>query len=613
MVENLGLETRWVELPVDLETFVESPFFLGHPPLSKIQLDAVGATSEIFDIEAAHDNPKEVIWSENQYIEAVIVWGKGAGKDACSMIILSRILYLLGCLANPHEILGTPEHSSIDLLNMALGEDQAKGRFFAPWKRLLAKSPWFMKKLRVKLMSDSVRVPPIVGYDEDMGDMYAINAWSGNSSQEGWEGLNLFACVLDEIDAFRSLRRQKGGAMKVWATGTAESLYNAMTSSAQSRFPGRGRVVLISWPRYKGSFIERRLSEGKKEPTVFTSGPHAVWEVHPLREEHEFEAEFRRNPERARAMYAAQPGAAIDRYFTNTLAVMQAFHARQTDEFKILRSDSDPGPEPPVDYETMMLVPSAMSPPDSGALHCWHIDLSLTKCRAGVAMAHHVGYMGGLEDELLPVIQLDMVYWWEAPEGMEIEFAEIRRFILSFANAGYRTGVVTLDGFQSADTMQILRHYDQYGHRLKYGRDGKPTREPIDAGHLSLDSNMKGYDTLKEVVYEPGRLRAFFCPLLVEELVGLVSVQGRKVDHLDTGSKDVSDAVAGAVYNAVNNQDESLMQHRYRSAGAGLVIAGGQRKGQWSVDDKEISPTGIIGPDGKLKRRTLLGGGRRKS
>jgi hypothetical protein len=59
-------------------------------------------------------------------------------------------------------------------------------------------------------------------------------------------------------------------------------------------------------------------------------------------------------------------------------------------------------------------------------------------------MAHHSGWVKDLDDELVPVITLDLAYWWEAPEGKEIDFAEIRKFILSVARLGYRTAVVTV-------------------------------------------------------------------------------------------------------------------------------------------------------------------------
>jgi len=416
--------------------------------------------------------------------------------------------------------------------------------------------------------------------------MYAVNAWSGGSAQESYEGKNLLLAVLDEIDAFRSVKRSRGGKSSVQVT--AESMYDMATSSVQSRFPGIGRVALLSWPRYHGSFIMQRLEAGKKEEAVYTSGPFSTWDVHPHRERHEFDTEFRRNPERAKAKYMAQPGLAMEGYFTNTLAVLQTFNAVLNDEMKVEIADEEL--LPPVDWETMQVISSLLPAPDPSALYCWHIDLALRGCRAAVAMSHHSGWTESEDGPPVPVIDLDMVFWWEAPEGGEIQFSEIRSFVLSFARAGYRTAVVSLDGFQSQDTMQTLRRYTQYGERVTYDRKGNPRRPTIEAGHLSVDVNTKAYDTLKELIYEPGRLRAFYCPLVVKELLGLVYIAGgKKVDHLEGATKDASDAVAGSVFNAVSNLNESLAPAIFGETGPGAVVVGTRREGQWGIDDEQIN------------------------
>lgn len=604
LVRELGFSIKWVEIPTGLGSFIKEKRFLGHPPLSDIQLEAVYETSEIFDLGAARKDPTKVIFRERQPVESCLVWGMGSGKDTVAMIIHARLLYLLGCLVDPLSLLtlfrSEPVRSSgIDFLNVAVNKDQAEGRFFDPLKRMIRNSPWFMEKLQVQIMDSVIHAPPIIGHDDRVGDMYAVNAWSGHSSQEAMMGGNLLCVILDEIDAFRSLEFMIGGNKRTRSV-TAESMYDSLTATVQSRFPGIGKVALLSWPRYAGSFIEQRLAIGRDDPRVFTSGPYATWEVNPTKEEDDFADEFRRNPERAKAKFMARPSQSMDRYFTNVLAILQAFHADQGEDFTFSRSKTNPGPEPPVDYATMMLRPGAMAKPDPHALYCWHIDLGLKKDRAALAMSHHIGFMEG-EGEALPVVQLDLVYWWTAPEGGEIDFSAIRQFILSVARQGYRTVSVTLDGFQSVDTKQILRRYSQYGDRLRFDRQGNPMGTPISAEHFSMDSNLKGYDTLKEVIYEEGRLRAFFCPLLVKEILGLVLIHGRKVDHLAGGSKDVSDAVGGAVFGAISNLSDAVSLPAYRGASAGSVIVGAKRQGQWGVNDREISPSGVISPDGTVQ------------
>lgn len=106
---------------------------------------------------------------------------------------------------------------------------------------------------------------------------------------------------------------------------------------------------------------------------------------------------------------------------------------------------------------------------------------------------------------------------------------------------------------------------------------GEPLRIPIETKRFSLDRGTAGYDTLKEVLYEPGRFSGFFCELVVKELLGLVTIRAAKIDHLEDGSKDTSDAVAGSVHGALLFLNEHLPLPAYRGQGMGDVIVSGSR------------------------------------
>lgn len=588
-LNRIHASKQWCETPVDLPQFISSPVYLGHPKLSKLQFELVEAGAELFDISIANNERRAVL--STGITECIVQWGKGSGKDTCAAIIVARVLYLLSCLTNPQGFFGMPNYSSIDMLNMACTEDQAAVNFFAPLKRMIVQSPWFTQRLGVKISSSAIHAPPIIGKDETGLDMYAINAWSGGSSHESYEGKNLILGILDEIDAFR----QPVGTIKNPQAVTAESMYESVSSSVQSRFPGIGKTILLSWPRYHGSFIMKKAESGREDAGIYVSGPHATWEVNPTKSESDFADAFRRNPELAKKMYLAQPGAAIDRYFTNEIAVLTVFNSQRTVSFDITQDDDNPGRQPPVDYTDMRI--KYMLPPDRSANYCWHIDLALRQCRAAAAMAHHSGYVPGANGEFVPVVSLDLVYWWEAQAGAEIDFTEVRRLVLSMARAGYRTRLVTYDGYQSTDSLQILRRHDSFGNAMTYNRDGKPVREPIEAINFSLDTTTRGYDTLKELIYEPGRLDAFYCPILVEELLNLVMVNGKKIDHPSGGSKDLADAVAGAVFGALQNLSSKppgeLSHYDPRAAIVGVQRADDNKS--HNPIGKDIIPRAMIG------------------
>lgn len=500
------------------------------------------------------------------------IWNHNSGKDTVVMIGMARILYLLGCLYNPQEVFGMPSYSGIDMLNVALNKDQAEQNFFNPMERMLRSSEWFTDKLQLVFRDRSIHCPPIIGKDKDNADMYAINAWSGHSGHEAMEGKNLIVGVVDEIDAFRHLRRGSGNK-----ASSAEAMYSMLSSSVRSRFPKVGKTVMISWPRYSRSFLMNQLRAGKEDPAVFASGPYATWEVRDDIDEEAFARDFRNNLEDAKARYGANPGEAIERYYTNTVAVLRAFHAKikETpfgDEY--VRDEDNPGREPPVNEHGQLLL-GKLEKPDRRMYYCWHGDLARVGDRAAVAMAHHSGYILDPLDETtyLPVVMLDLLMWWEATANSEIDLAEIRRSMLDVIRKGYRVGSVTFDKYASEEMLQQFAKHDRWGKRLRYTSEGKPRREPMDTGRFSLDISTKGHDQLKQLVYEKGRLEAFFVPLLVQELMNLENVGGgAKVDHPAGGSKDLADAVAGAIAGALRYEQKWLMHHAFRGDAHGDIL-----------------------------------------
>lgn len=727
LIRARGLPIAWVERPVSLETFVTSPLYLGHPPLSPIQFDFVYHLAEIFDLPAIDEQLSNVVIKTPQVQELVAVWGKGclsgdqsvtdcitqeampvrdwatsqrlcnvlstdgevrpvcwfrcgrgplvqvqstsgkrlrvyrghkfmvaglgwspewmvdsrvltvdgweriagiesmgeelyydttvpvmhnyaaggfwnhnSGKDTCVMIGVARILYLLGCLVSPQQVFGMPEYSSIDLLNIALNEKQAAENFFDPLKRMLAQSVWFMQRLKVQIVDGAIHCPPII--DRTLGDMYAVNAWSGHSGHEAMEGKNLIVAVADEIDAFRHI--QAGAGNK--ATQAA-SMYGMLSSSVSSRFPVVGKTVMISWPRYARSFIMSKLAAGREEPAVFSSGPYATWEVHPHRIKEDFERHFRTNPEDSKARYGAQPSETLEGYFSLQGAVLDAFHSEiETTDFgfSYVRSKGNPGPEPPVDEHGRVQI-AHVAPPLNRIKYCWHGDLAIKHDRAAIAMAHHSGFIEDPDDPgaQLPVVTIDLVAWWEAEIGGEIDLSEIRRFILDFARRGYQVGSVTFDGFASEEMLQQLKKHDARGNRVKFNRDGNPIRDVMNAGYFSVDTNMKAYETLKGLIYETGRLQAFYCPLLVQELLSLELVRGgKKVDHPSDGSKDASDSVAGAVFNALLYLNDRAWLRR-GGIGAPTAIVGGGVASSYEPNEEPLVSTAIT----KVKSRRGFG------
>ena len=160
-----------------------------------------------------------------------------------------------------------------------------------------------------------------------------------------------------------------------------------------------------------------------------------------------------------------------------------------------------------------------------GLYYYIHVDLAHKRDATGIAMAHDEG------DDVV----VDFMLRIKAPPGGEIVFSDIRDMIFKLRDERrFKIDKVTYDGWQSIDSIQILRE-----HWIK-------------TETLSVDKDTSAYDTLKEKIYA-GQLKYYRYEPFLEEIKRLELLVGTKVDHPPHGSKDVTDAVAEAVYGAVEN------------------------------------------------------------
>jgi hypothetical protein len=96
--------------------------------------------------------------------------------------------------------------------------------------------------------------------------------------------------------------------------------------SVMSRFPEVGKVVLLSFPRFQGDFIEQRYDAYKQGEEEKTWGITATtWEANPTITREDLEPEFRRNFTEANMRFACIPPEMSDAYFREPDLVRAAF------------------------------------------------------------------------------------------------------------------------------------------------------------------------------------------------------------------------------------------------------------------------------------------------
>jgi len=494
------------ETPVDIQTFVQDKEYLGLPPLSDIQLEIVRHSTQIYKERTlisllGEEKGKEwyKTYTDN---EVICMLGKGSGKDHCARISMAYTVYLIHCLRDPLIYYGKAHGVYIDLLNLAVNAQQAQRVFFEPLKNLLLRSPYFNK----------------VGFEPRVSEIFffskPVRCFSGHSESEGWEGYEVMTIILDEIAAFKTDAELRG---ETRSKGSASAIYNMSKLSIMSRFPEVGKVILLSFPRYKGDFIQQRYynSREKKEPKTWTIKA-ATWEVNPTIKREQLESEYIRNPVEARARFECEPPNMEDAYFRDPELVRKAFMYS----------------EDPVDEEGNF---KPWFNKTDGQVRFIHIDLALKRDRAALSMVHCTGLkevktLMGVEN--LPIINVDLVYSWEASVNQEINFASIRQMILDLCRK-FDVAKVTFDRWQSIEMIQSLR------------------AQSINADFHSVKKT--DFDTLMTAIYDT-RLRGYWNELLVEEeLLKLRLFGNNKIDHPSSGSKDLADAVAGAVFVCVEN------------------------------------------------------------
>ena len=494
------------ETPVDIQTFVQDKEYLGLPPLSDIQLEIVRHSTQIYKertlISLLGEEAGKEWYQKYTDNEVICMLGKGSGKDHCARISMAYTVYLIHCLRDPLIYYGKAHGVYIDLLNLAVNAQQAQRVFFEPFKNLLLRSPYFNR----------------VGFEPRVSEIFffskPVRCFSGHSESEGWEGYEVMTIILDEIAAFKTDAELRG---ETRSKGSASAIYNMSKLSIMSRFPEVGKVILLSFPRYKGDFIQQRYfnSREKKEPKTWTIKA-ATWEVNPTIKREQLESEYIRNPVEARARFECEPPNMEDAYFRDPDLVRKAFMYSENpiDEdgnFKPWFNKTD---------EQVRFI---------------HIDLALKRDRAALSMVHCTGLkevktLMGVEK--LPIINVDLVYSWEASINQEINFSSIRQMIVDLCRK-FDVAKVTFDRWQSIEMIQSLRG------------------QGINADFHSVKKT--DYDTLMTAIYDT-RLRGYWNELLVEEeLLKLRLFGNNKIDHPNSGSKDLADAVTGATFVCIEN------------------------------------------------------------
>ena len=610
-VHNVLWEIDFDRKPVDIETFITDPYYLGK-------------MCEGLDQHWV-DDLKKVFAPGSQVFEWVMTGAIGIGKTTLAMIALAFKLQYLAHLRDAPRYYGLLADSLIVFGIYSITKLQVSDTGYYKLRGFIDSSPYFRHEF-----PRSQKIDSQLDFERSVGKR--IKVVPGSQDLHAL-GLDLYSFSMDEVNFMRQKVDKDRGKM----VGQAYELYNAVHTRIRSRFirPGGsvpGIMLLMSSRNAQTSFLESHLKKSQGSPHTFVSD-YALWEVKSTKKftlpkfnvevgDRLASSRILEDGERTRpeARIIAVPGEFRDPFMEDidqalrdiagiaTFNVSPLIRDRKSVYDMVRKNIRNPFTTKVISLDilddvtldqyfdvnkTSKIVRGKWTPRLNPERPRYiHVDLSLSGDCAGLAMGHVSGLVkhnrsnadGTVVRLESPFIIMDLMLRILPPVGSEIELAKIRSFIL-YLKSLYPIARVTFDGFQSADSLQILKKVHK-----------------IDAGLLSVDRTDEAYLALRSALFERRIGGYAYEPFMDEVLDVERDVKKRKVDHParatkgGKGSKDVADAVAGVTWLCIN--DERSMQ-----SGPMLPVEDSARRSSVVIDpDAEPEPVAAAAAAKKGRR-----------
>ena len=524
--------------PVGVREFFESPQYMD-------------ASNVIYP--AIMDELVEI--NSGKYEEVILTGGIGSGKTTSALYTMAFTLYYLSLYKNPQGEFDLDPASEIELVIQSATATLAKDVGFKRVKSLLSKSPYFKQ-----YFAPDPHITTQLNFPKNI----MLKFLTGKDTAA--LGQNVYTGIIDEVNHMEKVEKSVKATSADETYNQADALYNSINTRRKSRFMTDGKMpgvlCLVGSRNYPGQFSDKKEEEMRSEinefgksriylydkctwhvkPWQFTNKWFKVFhgdstrrprimrddEVPPPEDKHlvsdvpiEYKQDFKRDLIGSLSDIAGVSTRTRSPFIVNVESVNAMFGRRKS----ILNFNY-------ADFNQDQIVIRKKRIKDWGQPRAVHIDLSKTTDCTGVACGYVKRFLPvqtGDEIHYAPEIHYDFLLQVRPPPQQEINYGEIRRLLLEIKNMGVPLMFLTMDGYQSTDTLQIMRQ-----HGLK-------------VGELSMDKDTKPYNLFKTALLE-GRLWAPKHDVCRDEILGLeLDREKGKIDHAPGGinSKDVSDAAAG--------------------------------------------------------------------
>lgn len=578
--------------PPTLKQFIEDPYYLGSTLMP----------SE--DSEGMFPTWKDILLADfewNSYIHNLVITGSlGIGKTYIMVTLLLYRLVLCTLLKNPQAFFGLTKGTKIVYNILSVTKQAVSETAFGDARNFMSKSIYFIDECNFdpdsKYSNFRVELP---------GDTFLT------AGSKGWHvlGRNVLGVALDE----GNWRNEADPDTKAY------DLYNEVRVRIANRFMRAGKFlpaisILASSAKDESSFTEQVIKEIDKandpihqkvyrnavyrikrhvlrltgnwfkvayglktqEPYVLQGRYTETGEPLPSEEPHEatptgastelvpveYLPEFKRRTRVALQSIAGISTGGSNRFFPSTVDIERCIELAEADGVpdpcrkdspKILPVSMEDGVNvwDYLDHNKFLTrIQSRIYPKRHPyAKRFAHLDLA-TSGMAGLAVCHLVGNQrvdgvvnrvtGEPFSEYRLIVEYDFILTLCAGRTKPISLEKVQNFIIwLIVECGYTFGMVSADQYQSVMPLQMLQSRN------------------IPADLLSIDRDKKVYTAWRQAFQEL-RLRPYRQDMMIHEAENLVDLESeKKIDHPKNGSKDTSDAAAGAYFQAIESDEKS--------------------------------------------------------
>lgn len=547
-----------------------------------------------------HDNWKrdleEIAKPGSLIAEWVSTGAIGVGKTSVAMALLAYKIYFLSCLHDPARYYGLLPGSKIVFGIYSLTKKQINEAGYYRLRDYVDRSPFFQKNFpRNKKLESNIQFLP-----------HPIHVIPGSTELHSI-GLDLYSCALDEANFMRGKADKETGEL----LGQAYDLYRSVRARITTRFirPGGnlpGILCLMSSKKSQTSFMEDHLKKvtggaykpgmrGRVSSDTYVSD-YAWWETKDPSKfsRKRFRVEVGDRTSASKILTDTEekrPGAHVvevpdtfRNYFeqdidqslrelagVSTLSVSPLIWDRKsihdayattglfhpfTRDTLSLSTEGDWFLENFYRLKDVCIIRDSKWKPrlNARSSRYIHIDIGLRNDCAGISMGHFSGFNrvrierpdGTHSMVSRPHIVVDFMLRILPPRGGEIDLSKIRSFIY-YLRQFYTIHRVSYDGFQSVDSVQLLR------------------KEKLDAVVTSIDRTDAPYLALR-AAYSERRISTYAYRPLEDEVLDLQrDIKTGKVDHPPLassggpGRKDVADSLAGVVFNIMQDDAAKVL------------------------------------------------------